>query len=218
MSTMQTIIDQASQIDLKRKKVAGQSVTRSGRVLTGEIVSAVPFVIEVGMHNGLKYATNRALVEHIDNLDVVEEFTINIGNTNPGLAYITAYQGDLDANSIANITIVDYEAETFYIDSTNTTGSGNIFRAGDYIQPTATDYRYPYTVTQDVAYTANSNVSVPVHRNIIAQPNVTLANSNIRVGSDCEFTVKMRNKPTYSVVPGGRLEFSSSFELVEIIL
>lgn len=219
MSNLQTIIDQSSQITFKHKRVAGQSVTRSGRLLTGEVVTAQPYILEVLMHSGLKYSESRSLLAEIDRLDITVEDTINVGNTNPGLAYITSYMGDATPSDIANITVVNYTGNTIYLNTSNTAGgSGSLFRAGDRLQPTTSNYRYTYTVTQDVAYAATANVPVPVHRNVIAQNNVTLSGSNIRVGSDCEYTVKMRNKPTYSVLPGGRLGFDSSFELVEVVL
>ena len=56
-------------------------------------------------------------------------------------------------------------------------------------------YDYPYTVVEDVPYTANSNVTVKVHRGILDQfeyevgyapQTVTLANSEIKVGNNVQ--------------------------------
>ena len=64
--SLQTIIDNATFITIKRKKLASQSVSRSGRVLTAEVASAEPYRFIVGMHEGLAYSSNRDLVETLD--------------------------------------------------------------------------------------------------------------------------------------------------------
>ena len=100
--SLQTIIDNATYITFDTKKVASQSISRSGRLLTAELASANPYRITVGMHQGLKYSENRGLLQDIDALDITEEATIDIGGTNSGLSYITAYQGD--SSGIGSVT------------------------------------------------------------------------------------------------------------------
>ena len=84
-------------------------------------------------------------------------------------------------------------------------------------------YDYPYTVVEDVSYTANSNVTVKVHRGILdqneyevgyAEQTVTLANSEIKVGNDVTFLTKFVKKPTCTIVPSRNLVIDD-FELVE---
>jgi hypothetical protein len=95
-------------------------------------------------------------------------------------------------------------------------GSGFIFRKGDYIQP-ASSYRYPYTVTADVAYSTSSNVTIPVHRPVISQTGYTFAGKSIVVGSNVTWRVKMLKKPTYTIVPYDRIQWDSGFQLIEVI-
>jgi len=106
-----------------------------------------------------------------------------------------------------------------YINCSSATGSGNLFKKGDYIQPKGnTDtYRYPYQVTSDVTFSTGSNVTIPVHRPVLSQDGVALTSGGIKVGNDVRWQVKITNLPKYSVVPHDRIAFSSNFELVEVI-
>lgn len=212
--SLQTIVDNATYVTIYRKKIAGQSISRSGRLLTSEVVSAVPYQFTSGMHSGLKYSTNRGLTEDLNALDVTEEATIDIGTTNTGLAYITAYQGD--STGIGAVICVSASGNTLTVDASNA-GSGTfLFKKGDYIQP-ASGYRYPYQVTADVAHTTSSSVAIPLSRNFIPQDSYTLSNKGIVVGSAVSWKVKLLNKPKYSVMPGDILQFDSEFEYLEFI-
>lgn len=216
--SLQTIVDNATYVTIYRKKIAGQSISRSGRLLTSEVVSAVPYQFTTGMHGGLQYSTNRALTESLNSLDVTEESTIDIGTTNTGLAYITAYQGDLSAAQIGQITVTSASASSLILDtSTVVTGtpSGNVFEKGDYVQLDG-GYRYPYQVTADVAWHV-STITVPLSRNFIPQDSYTVAGKGIDVGSAVTWKVKMINKPVYSVIPGDLLQFANDFEFIEFI-
>ena len=216
MAGLQTIIDNAVAISINRKKVAAQTISRSGRIKTSEIVSAVPYQFSVSMHQGLTYSANRALTEEIDRLDITEESNINIGGTNAGLSYITAYQGDISSAELGDIYCVEYNGKNLIINTTNVTGAGTLFKAGDYIQPDS-GYRYVYTVTEDVAFTTSANLSIPVHRAVIAQTGYTFANKGLLVGSDVSWRVKMVSKPNYTIVPYDRLAYDNKFELIEVI-
>jgi len=212
--SLQTIVDNATYVTIYRKKIAGQSISRSGRLLTSEVVSAVPYQFTSGMHSGLKYSTNRGLTEDLNALDVTEEATIDIGTTNTGLAYITAYQGD--STGIGAVTCVSASGNTLTVNASSA-GSGTfLFKKGDYIQP-ASGYRYPYQVTADVAHTTSSSVAIPLSRNFIPQDSYTLSGKGIVVGSAVSWKVKLLNKPKYSVMPGDILQFDSEFEYLEFI-
>jgi len=212
--SLQTIVDNATYVTIYRKKIAGQSISRSGRLLTSEVVSAVPYQFTSGMHSGLQYSTNRGLTEDLNALDVTEEATIDIGTTNTGLAYITAYQGD--STGIGAVTCVSASGSTLTVNASSA-GSGTfLFKKGDYIQP-ASSYRYPYQVTADVAHTTSSSVSIPLSRPFIPQDSYTLSGKGIVVGSAVSWKVKLINKPKYSVMPGDILQFDSEFEYLEFI-
>ena len=67
--SLQTIVDNATYIEVDKGKVAAQSVSRSGRVLTAERATNVPYRFKIGMHEGLKYSTNRGLLEDLQGLE-----------------------------------------------------------------------------------------------------------------------------------------------------
>lgn len=215
--SLQTIVDNATYVTIYRKKIAGQSISRSGRLLTAEVVSAVPYQFTSGMHSGLQYSTNRGLTEDLNALDVTEEATIDIGTTNTGLAYITAYMGDLTPAQIAQITVTSASGTSLVLNTSSVTGgpSGYVVKKGDYIQ-LGSGYRYPYQATADVAWNASS-VTVPLSRAFIPQDSYTVSGKSIVVGSDVTWKVKLLNKPKYSVMPGDILQFDSEFEYLEFI-
>jgi hypothetical protein len=222
MSGLQTIIDNAISINIDRRKTSGFTISRSGIVKTAQHASNVPWTFTVTMHPGLKYSTNRALTEEIDRLDRTEESNINIGSTNSGLAYITEYQGTLTVNERAAANIVAASNSNITLNATalrtaGATASDYLVRAGDYIQPGG-GYRYPYTATADVLVGSGANVTIPVHRPVIQANAYTFVGQTLSFGSNVTWRVKMVTKPSYSVVPHDRLEFSDSFQLVEIIL
>jgi len=213
--SIQIIVNNASSLTIDRHKTSGQTISRSGIVRTAELASNIPWFFTVEMHSGLAYSTNRALTEEIDRLDRTIEEEINIGLTNTGLNYITRYQGD--AVSITSATINSVSGSNIYLNCSSIgAGSGYLFKKGDYIQPSSS-YRYPYTVTADVAYTTSSNVTIPVNRPVISQTGYTFAGKSIKVGSNVTWRVKMFRKPTYTIVPYDRIQWDSEFQLVEII-
>ena len=212
--SIQTIVNNASSLTIDRHKTSGQTISRSGIVRTAELASNIPWFFTVEMHSGLAYSTNRALTEEIDRLDRTIEEEINIGLTNTGLAYITAYQGTA---TLTSATINSVSGSNIYLNCSSIgAGSGYLFKKGDYIQPSSS-YRYPYTVTADVAYTTSSNVTIPVNRPVISQTGYTFAGKSIKVGSNVTWRVKMFRKPTYTIVPYDRIQWDSEFQLVEII-
>jgi hypothetical protein len=212
--SIQTIVNNASSITIDRHKTSGQTISRSGIVRTAELASNIPWFFTIEMHNGLAYSTNRAITEEIDRLDRTIEEEINIGLTNTGLAYITRYQGDA---TLTSATINSVSGSNIYLNCSSIgAGSGYLFKKGDYIQPSSS-YRYPYTVTADVAYTTSSNVTIPVNRPVISQTGYTFAGKSIKVGSNVTWRVKMFKKPTYTIVPYDRIQWDSEFQLVEII-
>jgi len=214
--SLQTIVDNATYITVDKKKIAGQSVSRSGVVLSAERTSVVPYRFIIGMHEGLTYSTNRDLLEDLDALDITDEATIDIGDTNTNLSYVTAYQGGITSGTI---TAVGSNARELYVNCSGLGGSGTLFKKGDFLQPVGNTggYRYPYQVTSDVSFSTGANVTIPVHRPVISQDGVALTSGNVVKGKDVHFKVKMIVKPSYSIVPHDRISFSDDFELVEII-
>ena len=223
--SIQTIIDNATFININKRKVAASSISRSGHIKTADRGVGV-YMFTVGMHAGLPYSTNRGLLEELDTMDVINEANVDIGSTNSGLSYLTAYQGDLSQAQLDQITCVattGTDGANIHIDTTGVTGnvSGyvNLFKVGDFIQPQGNTgtYRYPYQVTSNVSWTSSSDITVPVHRGVLTQSGTSITSGGLRVGNNVNWQVKALTMPTYNVVPYDRIEFSGDFELMEVI-
>lgn len=216
--SLQTIIDTATYVEVDRREQFASTVSRSGHYKTADRNINV-YSFTVGMHNGLKYSTNRGVLEDIYSTGSTNEANISLNN-NSGMNYLTNYQGDIETAQLNNITVNGVFGNEIYIDQTGATGSGTLFKKGDYIQPKGnTDtYRYPYQVTADVTFdSGSSNTTVSVHRPVLSQTGVALTSGGIKVGNDVRFHVKITNLPKYTIVPHDLLQFSADFELIEVI-
>lgn len=220
--SIQSIINGAVNINVNRTKTAGSSVSRNGRYKTGQIVGNQPFLFGVEYRPVSHYTQVRGLLEEIDRLDIIYKEDIEIGSSNSGLSWITAYQGDLTSAQLAQIQLTStYSGQTFQIDTQFVTGSpaptDYVFKKGDYVQFND-GYKYPYTVTQDVQFGSSSLITVTVNRPIIIQSGYTISNAHgILVGNAVTWQVKMLNKPTYQIQPDRFVQFSGNFDLIEVI-
>lgn len=216
--SLQTIIDNAVNITIKRNKLSGQTVSRSGQIKFARVANNIPWQMTVEMHPGLTYSTSRGIVEELDRIDRSEESEINIGSTNTGLSYITAYQGQLGTADLANITVDSVNASNIVLDvsSVVTTSTTVVFEPGDYIQ-LDTGYRYPYTVTSQVTRGIGTTITVPINRPFIPQASYTPAGKGILVGSAVSWRVVLTRRPTYTITPYNRLVFDGAFEMFEVI-
>lgn len=220
--SIQTIIDNATYIEVNKRKVAASSISRSGQLKTADRgVGVYSFIC--GMHAGLTYSTNRGVLESLDTMDIINEANISLNN-NTGMNYITAYQGVLSQAQLDQITCVattGTDGANIHINTTGVTGSpsGTLFKAGDFIQPkgNTSTYRYPYQVTSDVAFSSSADLTIPVHRGVLTQTGTSITTGGLRVGNAVRFHVKSLNMPTYSIVPHDRIEFTDDFQLMEVI-
>ena len=212
--SFQTIIDNATFINIDKRKTTAMSVSRSGHVKTAERQPSV-YKFTVGSVPGLKYSENRGVLEDIDTADRTVEANVSLAN-NSGMNYITAYQGGITSGSL---TMVGGDGKEIYVDATGVTGSGTLFKKGDYLQPQGNTgtYRYPYQVTSDVSFSTGANVTIPVHRPVLSQDGVSITSGGVRKGTEVRFHVKAMVCPTYSIVPYDLIQFSGDFEFVEII-
>ena len=218
--SLQNIINNATQIVVGRTKVASSTVSRSGRFLTGQLVNNQPFNFLVSYQPMATYANVRGVLEDIDRLDAVYTSEIEIGSSNPGLSWITEYQGDLSSAQLGQITISGTpSAGIMDISLASVTGASStdyVLRKGDFVQPDS-GYLYPYTVTQDVLFGTGGTVSVPIHRPFITQSAYAPSGKGILVGTGVTWRVKMLSKPTYVLLPSRYVEFTGDFTLVEVI-
>jgi len=215
--SLQTIIDNATFIEIDRRELMGSTLSRSGHYKTADRNINV-YSFTVGMHNGLTYSTNRGVLEDIYTTGGTNEANISLNN-NSGMNYITSYQGDANATQLGALTLNSISGSTLYVDTTGATGhSGTLFKKGDFIQPlgNTSTYRYPYQVTADIAFTSG-NLAVSVHRPVLTQSGVALNTGGFRVGNEVRWITKMTNLPKYTISPYDRIEFSADFELIEVI-
>ena len=196
--SLQTIIDNATFVEIDRREMSGSTLSRSGHYKTADRNVNV-YSMTIGMHEGLTYSTNRGVLEDIYSTGSTNEANISLNN-NSGMNYLTAYQGDIAANQISLINMVGSYGSELYVDCSGATGSGNLFEKGDFIQPKGnTDtYRYPYQDTSDVAFSTGSNITIPVHRPVLSQTGVALTSGGIKVGNDVRWQVKMTSLPKRS--------------------
>ena len=216
--SLQTIIDNATYLDIDIRKQSGSTLSRSGHYKTADRNVNV-YSFKVGMHEGLTYSTNRGVIQDIYTTGATNEANISLNN-NSNMNYLTAYQGDIAGVQLDNITVNGVFGAEIYIDQTGASGSGTLFKKGDFIQPKGnTDtYRYPYQVTSDVAFNSgSSNTTVSVHRPVLSQSGVALTSGGIKVGNAVRWQVKMLTLPQYTVVPHDRVAFSDDFTLIEVI-
>jgi hypothetical protein len=215
--SLQTIIDNAVSIEFVRRKLAGQSLSRSGLIKIASVANNMPWQFIVEPRPGMKYADHRELTEEIDRLDRVFIEVVDIGNTNPKLEYITSYQGTLSGTELSTITVASANALTITLNVAGFTGGTKVvFEPGDFIQ-LGGNYKYPYTVTSRVLRGSGSTVEVPINRPFIDQAGYTEVGASIIVGKFVTWQMVMTKKPSYRVIPGGFLEWSDVFELAEVI-
>jgi len=218
--SIQKVIDNAGFITINKRKGVGQTISRSGHVKTALQQQSI-YRFTISVPDGLKYSENRDFLEDLDTLDVITEANVDIGSTNSGLSYLTAYQGDTPANERANITIVGADNSELYANTIPITNQPSqlLFKKGDFIQPegNTSTYRYPYQVTADVTALSVANAVIPVHRPILSQDGVALTSGGFRIGNDVRFNVKAMVMPVYNVIPYDLISFDGNFELMEVI-
>ena len=217
MGAIQTLINGATSLLFNKNKPTAQTISRGQRLRTQSRGPSIYRFI-VGLNPGYKYDTSRDLLVDYDELGRDVEETVSLSNAS-GLAWLMEYQGELDAinrgnlyiDSAANSNIVlNVSAVSGFISSTAV-----LFEKGDFIQPD--NSRYPYQATEQVLRGNANVVTVPVHREIISEANVTLANANVLVGTNCTFTVKMTEKPLYGVAPTRFIVWDSNMALIEVL-
>jgi len=225
--SIQTIIDNAQQIEIDRRRMVAQTVSRSQRVKTSERSTAQPWKFKITPPASLSWADNRTIIEDINSADRVDEYEISLNN-NAGMSYITAYQGplkqsQLDALTIhstgtSTLTITNLPAIGAQLENTATvvTSSTVIFAKGDIIQPE--NSRYPYAVANTVLRGANTTTSVTLNRPIITSEGVNLLTHNLLVGNSATWRVIVSTLPTYTLLPMRRVQYNGDFELVERVI
>jgi hypothetical protein len=214
--SLQTIIDKAQQIEIDRRRVVGQTISRSQRIKTSERSSAQPWKFKITPPGMLKWADSRDIIEVIDGADRVEEYTVKLSNTT-NMNYITEYQGQLNIADLEALTIQAVGTDTFTLTTLPAVSSGTvIFSKGDYIQPK--NSRYPYTVAETCTRGSSTTTNVTLHRSVITSEGINLVGQELNVANSCTWRVIVSGLPTYQLVPGKNVQYTGDFEIIEKII
>jgi len=216
VNALQIIIDSASKIEIDRRRVVGQSVSRSQRLRTAERTSAQPWMMSITPKPVWTYSTNRELIEGITYLDRSRESIVNLAN-NPNLSYLTAYQGDMTAGDIGGLRVTATSTATITLDVLPAISSTSyLFRSGDFVQPRYS--RYPYVIVDSVQRGSGSTVVLNLNRPIITSENLTLTGSGIFVGNSCTWRMVVGSLPIIQMNIRDRFEWSGDFKLMEKVI
>jgi len=213
---IQNIINRAQQIEIDRRRMVGQSISRSQRIKTAERSTSQPWKFKVTPPGQLPWTASLGFIEVIDLNDRVNEYTISL-NDNPGMNYITAYQGSMTQAQLNDLTISTSTTSTLVLTTLPTTASTVVmFKPGDLIQPE--NSRYPYSVTAEVLRGSGSTVSVPLNRPIITSEGINLMTQGVKVGNSATWQVIVAGLPTYTLTPMRQVQYTGDFELIEKII
>jgi hypothetical protein len=214
--SLQTIIDKAQTIEIDRRRVVGQTISRSQRIKTAERATAQPWKFTVTPPAYLKWSSSRDLIEVIDGGDRVDEYTVKLSNT-AGMNYITQYQGGLNTADLEAMTIQAVGTDTFTLTVLPAVSSSTvIFAKGDFIQPQ--NSRYPYTVAETCTRGSSTTTNVTLHRNVITSEGVNLVGQGLNVANSCTWRVVVSGLPTYQLTPMQLVQYTGNFELIERIV
>lgn len=208
--SLQTIINHAESINVDRRPIVGQTISRAQYIKTAETGARVwKFIITPS--NGWRYEKYRSVLEDLDFQDRITEEQINFAN-NTNLAWITAYQGELTAFELGQIRTQGINFNTIVLkDLPSVAPTTIIFKKGDYIQ--LENSRYPYTVTDNIVRGSNSTIIIPINRAYVVDGATT--EQKIKVGNEITFRVIATNMPTWTIGPGRLIQWDGNFELME---
>jgi hypothetical protein len=214
--SIQNIIDKAQQIEIDKRRIVGQTISRSQRIKTAERSTAQPWRFKITPPGSLPWTASRAFIQVIDFNDRVGEYEISLNN-NSGMNYITAYMGAITQGQLNSLTIQAVGTSTITItDMPSVSSSTVIFAQGDIIQPA--NSRYPYTVANTVTRGLTTTTSVTLHRPIITSEGISLVGQGLAVGNSCTWRVVVAGLPTYQLIPMRQVQYTGDFELIEKVI
>jgi hypothetical protein len=213
---IQYIIDNAQQIEIDRRRMVGQTVSRSQRIKTAERSTAQPWKFRVTPPAQIPWTTGRVVAEAISAGDRVAEYEISLNNSS-GMNYITAYQGGMTAPQRAALTISSTGTSTLTLTNLPSVSTTTVlFAAGDIIQPA--NSRYPYAVTDTIVRGASTTTNVTLNRPLITSEGISLIGQTLLIGNSCTWQVVLTIIPTYTLIYGQRMQYNGDFELIEKII
>jgi len=214
--SVQNIIDKAQQIEIDRRRMIGQTMSRSQRIKTAERATAQPWKFKITPPGSLPWTASRGFIEVINLNDRAAEYQISLSNS-VGTRYITSYMGELTQGQLNALEIQSVGTSSFVITGLPSVSSSTVvFAKGDLIQPE--NSRYPYAVVNTVVRGLTTTTSVTLHRPIITSEGVTLSGQGLAVGNSCTWRVIVSGLPTFQLIPMQQVQYTGDFELIERII
>lgn len=214
--SVQNIIDKAQQIEIDRRRIVGQTMSRSQRIKTAERATAQPWKFKITPPGSLPWTASRGFIEVINLNDRVAEYQVSLSNS-VGTRYITSYMGELTQGQLNGLEIQSVGTSSFVITSLPSVSSSTVvFAKGDLIQPE--NSRYPYAVVNTVVRGLTTTTSVTLHRPIITSEGITLSGQGLAVGNSCTWRVIVSGLPTFQLIPMQQVQYTGDFELIERII
>lgn len=228
MATITDILAIAESVSINDQRFVGQVISRNQRISTSEIITVVPFQFEFKPNNYLQYSKNRGLLANLRYYDKSLAQYLNFSAT--GWVNYIAYQGDMTSSQIAACQWQTSSAAKNMVlgNLPSISSSAYIVKAGDFCQVGL----YSYIATQDVLRGSGSTVTIPVHRNLINGPLVSVVNAvigqygtTVSMGgttyTGVTFQIVLQQYPTYTLVPMTNDSFvawNSTFKAFELVL
>lgn len=208
---MLAVFQPETYLNITLNKVTGSSIGLSGRQAAEHMAVNTVYQLELGISGGKTYSTNRLGIFNAETaMNKGESFVYTPNFTNN----IVGYMGDVPNPAEITLTDVSIGESTVYANTTgvtgNMTGAVYLVRAGSYIQINT----HPYQVAENVAWSSNSNVAIPVTRRLMED---TGSVTTFAVGNP-SWTVKFAEANPYTIQPHDRLQYSTqSIKLIEVL-
>jgi len=205
----QWVFDNAETISMNRRKVVGQTISRSN-VVRSVNRGGQGWRFDVKMPDGMSWQTARPYIEAIDQADKV--YAAEVKMNNPGYtSWLNAYRGS--SSNLTGWTASVLGNSYQYITLTSVAGmtSGYTLRQGDFIQiiDATNQYNQVYTVVEDVTY---PNTTVTLNR---PYEGATSAGLALVIGPECEFQIICTELPAWTIFARDQVSWSGVFSFYE---
>ena len=204
-SDLQWVFDNAETVSINRRKVVGQTISRSNQVRSVNR-GGQAWRFEVKLPDGMAWDTARPYIEAIDQADKVYAGLVKMNNAGY-TSWLNAYRGDSTdlTGWTADVLGTGYQ----YITLTNVAGmtSGYTLRQGDWIelQDNTNQWKGVYSVVEDVTY---PNTTVLLNK---PYEGGNAASLDLVIGPECEFQVICSDLPAWTIFARNQVSWSGNF-------
>ena len=158
--SIQSIVNTATKINIDRRRVVGQILSRSQRIKTAERASAQPWKITVSPAPIYAWDTARPLVEYIMKDDKNTEVVVNLAN-NPKMSYLTEYQGGLSQQQMNATTVTNFTGTALTLSNLPSIGSvintyNRVVSAASFANATSILYNRAFSTARNDFLISNS--------------------------------------------------------------